>query len=224
MTLVAIPVKGRLDLTKSIVSALKADGCVPTVWDNGSEDDTAEWLKERKVPVVNAAGWSLHEMWNDALGAAGGEPVVLLNNDLELDGKPDWIGRLTEHLGEWDALCPNYDKAPVVPWKGPVYELRGICADRYDGTGGLAGFAFALSPSFLASGYRFPEELKWWYGDYDLVATLDREARKYGMVAGCGVTHVGGGSQTARGHDLSEVMERDREAFMAKWGAECTPR
>lgn len=228
--LVAIPVKDRLDLTKPLVEELLAQGSHVLVMDNGSRDGTPEWLAKCQPPVNSGgllvwgrfAGKGLHEMWNKAIDMARSRDahLVLLNNDLELDGKPDWIGRLVHPLdtGEWDAVCPNYDRTPAVTWKGPVLPLRGICANRYDGSGGLAGFAFAVSDAFLRTGYRFPEELKWWYGDNDLVLTLNAQARKYGMVVGVGVTHIGGGSQTAKGHDLSGIIEQDRAAFGAKWG------
>lgn len=226
--LVAIPVRDRLDLTKPLVEALLAEGDHILVMDNGSKDGTTEWLSKCEPPVgsggllmwVRCPEMGLHEMWNRAITHARTRDthLVLLNNDLELDGKLDWIGRLVAPLSNgWDAVCPNYDRSPVVEWKA-VIPLKGVCDCRYDGKGGLAGFAFAISRDFLKTGYRFPEEFRWWYGDTDLAATLDAQARKYGMVAGVGVTHVGGGSQTAKSHDLAEVMEQDRAAFEAKWG------
>lgn len=227
--IVAIPVRDRLDLTRPLVEELLAQGNTVFVMDNGSKDGTVEWLAKCEPPVNSGGllvwgrfdGRGLHEMWNKAIDFARSREkhLVLLNNDLELDGKPDWIGRLVAPLGDgWDAVCPNYDRSPSVSWKGPVLELHGICANRLDGTGGLAGFAFAVSSDFLKTGYRFPEELRWWYGDNDLACTLATQARKYGMVTGVGVTHVGGGSQTAKSHDLSEIMAADREVFERKWG------
>jgi hypothetical protein len=164
-------------------------------------------------------------MWNIALDAAASRDAhcVLLNNDLILDGKARWVERLCSHFDdveEWDALCPNYDRSPAVSWR-PVAKLQGIAAGRTDGGGGLAGFAFALSSRFIRTGYRFPTDLKWWYGDNDLVMTLDEQRRPYGMVAAVGVEHIGGGSQTAKSHDLSGQIAEDRAVFEKKWSVLC---
>ena len=225
--LVAIPVKNRLDLTKPLVeNLLKDDDCNVLVYDNGSDDGTTEWLESEGIGHVLAHSMALHEMWNDAIDKAihvsGFVPLVILNNDLELDGQPRWITRLCEPFAgkEWDALCPNYDQSPNLSWR-PIIRLnhKGICAGRMDWTGGLAGFAFALSPDFLKTGYRFPTDLKWWFGDNDLVLTLEEQGRMYGMVAGCGVTHIGGGSQTAKDHaeTLDPIVKADRAVFEKKW-------
>lgn len=221
---VVIPVRNRLDLTKPLVEALEKDGGADSilVYDNGSTDGTADWLVGRG-PVthrVEAANVALHRMWNAGIEAAHarhGEDtaVVFLNNDLRLDGEPHWVLRLVDPLHNgWGATCPNYDGRR--DWM-PVIRLDGVCGNLYDGTGGLAGFAFAVAPSVLKT-YRFPEEAKWWFGDTDLAWTLNDLDIPYGMVMGVGVEHIGGGSQTAKDHDLTEQCKADKAWFEAKWG------
>lgn len=216
---IVIPVKNRLDLTWPLVEELVEQGGYDDllVYDNGSDDGTWEFLLSlrKSLRPVKAKALTLHEMWNDGIDRAKGRHVVFLNNDIALDGRPDWVGRLCAPLGEWTALCPNYDKRLCFD-KADIVPLAGIAAGRMDGSGGLAGFAFAVDGKWLKT-YRFPEKLKWWYGDNDLVMTLGRDGRKYGMAHAVEVTHLDGGSQTAKSYDLEQQKRRDRDAFEAKW-------
>ncbi len=94
--------------------------------------------------------------------------------------------------------------------------VQGICAGRMDGTGGLAGFAFAVRSDFL-DGYRFPTDMSWWYGDNDLCLSIEQAGGWYGIVPDALVEHVGGGSKTERPADWEERIAADRAAFEAKW-------
>lgn len=210
---VVIPVRNRLDLTKPIVSELRRQGGYDQliVYDNGSDDGTDGWLAEHGIDTVNAAGKTIHQMWNHgierAIGGLAPDPpsdaVVFLNNDLELDGKPDWLTRLVAPMDhQWDAVSPRTAGKPI----GKV------------GGRGLVGFAFAVHARFLKD-YRFPEELKWHYGDTDLFHTLDEQRRVTGVNGLVSVTHIGGGSQTAKDHELIPTINRDRDWFQAKWVA-----
>ena len=214
---VIIPVKNRLDLTSPLVDALLAQGGYHSllVYDNGSTDGTADWLDESAAGRVHADGWTLHEMWNGGITTAGmfGAPAVFLNNDIEIHGD-DWLKRLCDGLDEtgYSAVCPNYDGRTA---EG-IEPLNGIAAGKEDGTGGLAGFAFAVHPRFLRD-YRFPTDLKWWCGDADMVCTMDLKGFAYGMVTNVAVTHIEGGSQTAKDHDLADTIRADRTVFREKW-------
>ena len=75
------------------------------------------------------------------------------------------------------AVSGNYDGRPGVG----VQQVHGICAGRYDGSGGLAGFAFALRAEWLATGYRFPTEAKWYFGDNDLCASIEAVSPALGV-------------------------------------------
>lgn len=218
---VVIPVKNRLDLTRPLVETLVGQGGYDQilVYDNGSTDQTADWLATQDaVTAIDAADWGLHDMWNDGLErTARGGCTAILNNDLALDGKPGWLQRLCAPLHEslWGSVCPNYDGRERGQHEGPVRRLHGLCNGRYDGTGGLAGFAFVV-PHYIH--YRFPTELRWWYGDADFVKTLDAGPFPPGMVLDVGVTHLEGGSATAKSYNLSDAIKRDRRWFERKWG------
>jgi len=210
---VIIPVKNHVDMTAALVTALIEQGGYHRllVYDNGSTDGTKLFLDNCTADRIDATGWGLHKMWNHGLDHTPRDSVaVILNNDLVLDEKPDWLHRLCAPLvGAWAAVCPNYDGREA---DGRVmHPLKGLAWGKEDGTGGLSGFAFALDAAF-SNGYRFPEELLWWYGDHDMVNTLDSRGLPYGMVLDVGVRHIGGGSQTAKDYELGPAIARDASA------------
>lgn len=225
-TVAVIPMKDRADLSAALVDELVAQGDADRiiVMDNGStEPETAEWFASLpdNVWVVDAAGWNLHKMWNEGVGRAlsFGERVnvALLNNDIEVG--PGFLSGLAEALRadrRLLAVCPNYDGRPG----DGVLPVEGICADRYDGTGGLSGFAFMVPGEMFAKGFpAFDESLDWFFGDNDFVANVAQFGGRMGLVASVSCRHIG--SQTtgsATGSALGDAFERDRATFLAKWG------
>lgn len=226
--IVVIPMKDRLDLTMALVDQLAEQGETTAVliYDNGSSEETRDQLKGWRCPpgigqlaVFDATGQGIHDMWNRGLGmaAAGAQQVnvALLNNDIKIG--PNFLSGLARALRS-DPLAavasPNYDGRD--PQGADVQVVRDICAGRYDGTGGIAGFAFMLKGE---GGYRFPHELTWWYGDNDMMCSA-AAAGMHGVIAlNVQCEHIDGGSQTAGDwSDHAAVLEKDREWFVAKWG------
>ena len=218
MTAVVIPVKDRLDLTSALVAQLHEQGeaSAVLVYDNGSTAESRRGLDRLGVDVFDAEGWNIHEMWNAGLDEAarrGAGYVAVLNNDIRIG--PRFLSGLAAvmdadpHLA---AVCPNYDGRPGT---GVVYTQE-ICAGRYDGTGGFAGFAFMLDG---ACDYRFPEGLRWWFGDNDLLASIVTSGLRAGIALDVTCEHVDGGSQTADwdAPDLRQVLAEDQRRFLAKW-------
>ena len=221
-----IPVKDKLELTKHVVEQLKADpGVGPIiVCDNGSTDGTADWLAEQSgLEAVTIPEHNIHEMWNYGIESALADPdvtaIAILNNDLDFGplSMTECAKALTVQP-TLAAVCPNYDGRTIPP--GGVVTTTEICAGRYDGTGGLAGFAMVLARDF-AETYRFPEDCTWWYGDNDLVLTAQKQGRKLGIVGAATVEHLDGGGQTGdwMSNEMREITEADRQVFMAKWSA-----
>ena len=220
---VVIPVKDNLEMTRALIGQLYEQGGYTDIliFDNGSTDpEMVAWLESQPVAsVFDASGLNIHEMWNHGVAEAvrrhgGRADVVLLNNDLQIG--PRFLRRLIRGLHvdpACAAVCGNYDGRPTVGTV-PVF---GICAGRYDGKGGLAGFAFAISAEWVASGYRFPEEMSWWYGDNDLCLSIEKAGGWYGLVSDAGVLHLDGGSQTERDPEWEQIVAADRAAFEAKW-------
>lgn len=218
---VVIPVKDNLKMTRDLVGQLYGQGGYTDllIFDNGSEDpEMVEWLAGQEIAdVYHAPDANLHEMWNAGIDEAltrhhGLADVVLLNNDLRVG--PRFLQRLTRGLrtSGAQAVCGNYDGRSGTG----VQPVSGICANRYDGTGGLAGFAFALSAEWVASGYRFPTDLDFYFGDNDLCMSIEAAGGWYGLVSDAPVTHLDGGSQTA-GAAVGPSFEQDRKAFQARW-------
>lgn len=220
---VVIPVKNNKHLTVALVNELQSQGGYAeiVVIDNGSTDGTAEVLEG--VTVLNGVGLGIHEMWNlgleHLLQAYGpSQNITFLNNDVAIGEQ--FLTRLGAALRLVDDLvvvCPNYDKRNMAY---PLQEVDQICAGKYDGTGGLAGFAMCIRGEFFADGYRFPEQFKWWYGDNDLLLTIKAANKKAAIARDVSCEHLDGGSLTTKAEDqaaFNEAVEKDREAFLAKW-------
>lgn len=220
-----IPVKNQLHLTQQLINELIAQGEAAeiVVVDNGCTDGTLDWLvTQPTVMVLSMCGEGIHTMWNaaaaylvDKYGTQ--QNIAILNNDIEI-GKC-FLSRLAAGLrtdSELVAVSPNYDGRQT---DEAVVEVHDICKGRYDGTGGLAGFAMMLTGEWLAE-YQFPEQLMWWFGDDDLVLSIKAKSKKAGIVNGVTCLHINGGSLTTKaedGHELRQRVRRDRRVFQAKW-------
>lgn len=219
---VVIPAKDEFEYTRALVAQLFEQGGYDDllIYDNGTTDPAmVEWLAAQDVAVVfDAKGASIHEMWNAGIEEArarhkGRADVVFLNNDVRLGDS--FVVRMSAGLHSNPALCAvsgNYDGR-----RGSgVLPVRGISAGRMDGSGGLAGFAFMVRSEFLAE-YRFPTDMRWWYGDNDLCLSIEKAGGWYGVVPDALVEHLDGGSRTERPADWDEIVAADRAAFEAKW-------
>ena len=224
-----IPVKNQLHYTKGLVDQLlgQAEGRI-LLLDNGSTDGTIEWAVGLEREVGDAFGLHempgsyLHAMWNFGLDWASvesqGEPhsVAILNNDLRVG--PQFLSSLhrTLHLDAKVAVAgANYDGRAFPPGKR-AQAVNQICGGRYDGTGGLPGFAFMLRGE---DGYRFPEALHWWYGDNDMVATFLQAGRLCVISRDATCEHLDGGGRTGNWADpaMQRLLKQDAEWFRAKW-------
>lgn len=217
---VVIPVKDRLDLTQAVVGKLNEQGGWTDllIYDNGSTDPKMRaWLQAQSVAdVYDASGCNgIGQMWNLGIDEAvrrhgGWADVILLNNDLDLG--PKFCQRLIGGMRDTNAaaVSANYDRRPVA---GTV-PVRGTCGARYDGTGGLAGFAFALRAEWIATGYRFPD---WHYfGDDDLCLSIEKAGSWCGLVGDAHCVHIDGGGQTA-GTLVGPSYYDDQALFAQKW-------
>lgn len=225
---VIIPVKNKLDMTASLVRQLREQGNFEKIiiLDNGSNSKTKNWLESQArasdFVVMEMPKAGIHEMWNAGIdfvikqGQRRNVNVAILNNDLKLG--PDFLKRMQEALrSETDlvAVSGNYDGRVV---DGLIEVTTDICANRYDGTGGFAGFAFMARGEWFQSGYKFPTECKWWYGDNDLITASSYAKGRVAIAGRATVEHIGGGGQTGGDwSDFQDQLEKDRVAYEQRW-------
>jgi GT2 family glycosyltransferase len=99
------------------------------VVDNGSTDDSVSYMRETwpqvRVVSVGGANVGVAAALNIAVGAATGEFVALLNNDIELD--PRWLGELVAALdrhpeaGTVAGKLLNYRRRELIDGAGDVF-------------------------------------------------------------------------------------------------------
>ncbi len=221
-TAAVIPVKNRAAMTRNLLQQLQGTVDLVLVMDNGSSRATRNMLEcQPDVEVIDCAGMSLHGMWNlgadIALQRWPFTDVAFLNNDLEAGENmvPAMADALAQHP-ELAVVSPNYDGREM---DVDVDFTTEICADRYDGTGGVAGFCFMVRGEFLAA-YEFPDPPSWFYGDNDLLLAVQAAGLTGGITSAASVVHIDGGGKTTGGYDPDDPrVVADREAFMARWGA-----
>jgi len=212
--LVGIPVLNHWeDLTLPLLRQLlvQDEASHIMVMDNGSTDDTRAGCDALGVGWHDCRGWNIHAMWNFALSMSQGRPVAILNNDLAIG--PNFLARLGRALQidpQLAVVCPNYDGRIDTRW---TYTTE-ICAGRYDGTGGIAGFAFMAAADW-AGDYRFPEQLTWWFGDNHLVATAALARRRCAVIGSSMCEHLDGGGKTGSWDDpkIKPTLDADRRWF-----------
>lgn len=217
---VVVPVKDQLRLTRGIIEQLVTQGGYERflLYDNGSGPETAAFLASQdgqtSIEVIDAAGWSLHDMWQDGVDRARARrdvcDVAILNNDLRLG--PRFLASLSDSLRSDPALwavSPRYDTRLI---EGIEY-VTGTFKDD-----GLAGFAYMVRGEAFDH-IAFDRRFNWWYGDDDLVAQIEAHGHKVGITGATWVEHVDDGSQTMQHRsDIWPQLAADWEHMLRKWG------
>ena len=215
--LVSIPVRDRVELVSDLVERLSASGGQDEILlaDNNPEGSPASLemvkLEERGLLTRwDADGRNLHEMWNAGLDYGRDfDTVLTLNSDVG-EFSFEMVRRLSESLlsdPTIGVICPRYDQRDG---KG-VIDVSGGCGNRYNGTGGVAGFAFMLRGD---SKYRFPEELRWWYGDTHMFECMDRIGARTCMDLDVSLHHIALGGSPGSG---DWTLKRDEILLDQKW-------
>jgi len=215
---VVIPTKSNVSgLTQLISSLMSAEG-VSKIVVVGDGTQTATMLQSLPSSVIKTyvpQGVGIHAMWNAGMALRGTDDHVLfLNDDVTIAAGA--IASLVTALIEDSRLglvCPKYAGDSDVDIISHT-----TCRGRYDGSGGMAGFAMMLA-SDLVPQWKFDERMKWWYGDDDLVNWVNHKAKRLCVIVGkARCTHAHSVTiDNDRPDNFNNIVEEDRKIFEKKW-------
>jgi GT2 family glycosyltransferase len=190
-----IATHNRHELVRDLTIRLSHDEVLPVLVDNASTPPVTDFqgvkLTDPEQPPNLSRLWNLGLAEACRLSADSEEfAIAVLNDDLRI--YPGFVRELADGLGT--------EAAATHP-------------------AGFVGCAYVLRGSLVRTGrLRFDERFRWWYGDND----LEWQARKLGglrTVELRGVLqHLYPNASTKARPELREQAERDRQAFVEKWG------
>jgi N-acetylglucosaminyl-diphospho-decaprenol L-rhamnosyltransferase len=176
------------------------------VVDNGSADGSLELLRERFPEVAAIAlgrNLGFGPALNRAIGERAGDPIVLLNNDLECE--PRFVEALLEAAGDGAEMAAGVllqERAPA------LIDSAGVIADRTlmgfdylhgEPLGALEGAADPLGPTGGAALYRraafdavggFDERIFLYYEDLDLALRVAAAGGRCRLAGGARALHA----------------------------------
>ena len=216
---VVIPTKSNLQGLKELLSDLSNDQSVETICVVADGDATFAAIADFHIHaevIVVPEGSGIQYMWNRGMEVVGmSNHVAFLNDDVRLG--ENCMSTLTEILDNDSAVglvCPNYSDVEMFANR----DVFDTCRSRYDGTGGMAGFAMVLHRELITQ-WTFDENLTWWYGDDDLVRWVTHVVGKRAVIS-CGARCVHDDSATIRTNpptNFGNLVEQDRLYFESKW-------
>lgn len=218
-TFAVVPVKNQLKMTKKLLRELRDQGGYHELWvvDNGSSPDTLRWLEAQDwFELFKMPDAGIHDMWNAAVELARTRwPVynlAFLNNDLE-DLSPDFLASMAEALRGDDrcaAVGPNHSGVEAVTNVLPASSIAAAGKNPM----GLAGWAFMVRSEWFDTGWRFPTECRWWFGDNLLTVDMDGAGLWYGIVTDVTCTHLGGKTGNWTDPEMAKQLAADQDAFI----------
>lgn len=181
-------------------------------------DFAVKFNTNNKIEIYKCdLGAGIHKMWNVGIeNSDTNNHVVFINDDVSLgENTLSTLSGVLDHFPTLGLVCPNYDNRIT---STTFVNTQKTCRGLYDGSGGLGGFCMMLRAS-LANSWRFDENMKWWYGDDDLVNWTYRKAVK--QVGICGIVSCSDNSSWTINNDppenFAELVEQDRAIFESKW-------
>lgn len=223
---VVIPTKSNFDGLIALLQDLSVDKkvgkiCVvadgPRVFDNLPELPYDLEINESIQFIAAEEGKGIQYLWNLGMNTIGRKNhIAFLNDDVRLGAS--CISLLCETLDRnktFGLVCPNYTEIEMTEDK----QVFDTCRSRYDGTGGMAGFAMVLR-SELVNAWSFDEAYKWWYGDDDLVNWVNHNT-PYKTVISHKAQCIHAGSVTIKTNppeNFENLIEEDKKRFIMKWG------
>jgi len=178
---VVIPTKSNINGLTTLTSALmRSEGVsrVVVVGDGYETEDMLNALPNKIIKTYVPRGSGISRAWNIGLDMAGeGHHVLFLNDDVTIDTSTV-MGMITalaedERIG---LVCPKYAGESFVDIVSNT-----VCQGKYDGTGGIAGFCMMLAADLVPQ-FRFPQEIKWWWGDNLLVDWVNKRKKRLSVI------------------------------------------
>ena len=216
---VVIPTKSNFTGLAKLLGDLCLDPAVGTICivaDGQAAFDALPDPPDHIIKIVVPDGIGIQHMWNRGIEAVGREShIAFLNDDVRLS--PECLSSLANSLDNDPTIgiiCPNYSTVEMEEDR----QVFNTCGSRYDGTGGLAGFAMMLR-SDLAKVYSFDEKLTWWYGDDDVLLWVTKTMGLRAVIAHqARCQHADSVTiRTVPPADFGRLVAEDREYFRAKW-------
>lgn len=215
---VVIPTKSNEQGLKALIRVLEASEGVSRVIVVGDGTETEPMLKTLPSSVIKTyvpRGAGISAMWNHGMQfAAQNDHVLFLNDDVTID--TNTVSALLT------AMLEDYRIGLASPKYAGDSDVDIIshttCRGRYDGTGGMAGFAMMLAADLVPQ-FRFDERMKWWYSDDDLVNWVNYTAKRLCVISGK-ARCVHGHSVTIKTdppENFNEQVQIDQQIFKNKW-------
>ena len=226
---VVIPVLNQLHYTKQCVASLRASG-VPAeailVIDNASTDDTAQWLSQTTDArsIHNAVNLGCGGAWAQGCFLAGGDWIVLLNNDV-IAG-PNAIDAMLDAAERHglDVVSPSLLEGPDD--YGFAAFAPGYCMKLKDEVrrGWFHGVCFGIRRDvFSRIGYPDTDRLMWGHEDKEYLVRCLRSDVPVGTVGGAVFHHFGSITQQAMKREqnikkLGDHRHAYRRMGLGWWG------
>ena len=217
---VVIPTKSNINGLTTLISALMSSDSMFRVVVVGDGTETKEMLQALPNSIIKTyvpRGSGISAMWNVGMQLDNpGDHVLFLNDDVTINTST--VSGLIAALAEDSRIglvCPKYAGDSDVDIVSQT-----TCRGRYDGTGGIAGFAMMLAGD-LVPHFRFDERMMWWYSDDDLINWVNKKANRLCVISAKARCHHGHSvTITSNPPDnFNKQVEIDRQLFEQKWSA-----
>ena len=217
---VVIPTKSNINGLTTLTSVLMSSEGVSKVIVVGDGMETAPMLKALPSSIIKTyvpRGAGISAMWNHGMQLANaGDHVLFINDDVTIDTSSvmGMINALADD-SRIGLVCPKYAGDSDVD-----IISHSTCRGRYDGTGGMAGFAMMLAGD-LVPHFRFDERMMWWFSDDDLVNWVNKKANRLCVISAKARCHHGHSiTITSNPPDnFNKQVEIDRQIYEQKWSA-----
>lgn len=220
---VIIPTKSNFEGLFKIISNIHNSHIVEKIYIIADGDVCYDYLVgkvdsyENIILLKTNAGSGIHVMWNLALNQVELSHCLFLNDDVDISS--DDIAVMSGILDinkDFGLVCPNYDNRIL---KTAFQYVNQTCRGRYDGSGGLAGFAMMLAKG-LADSWRFDETMKWWFGDDDILNWVTRTKKRKAALTNLAQCSENSSWTITNDppKDFEKDIENDRLIFALKWG------